>query len=121
MLPTGQAADAAVGTLINPESNAVAFSPNRALGVGGLELTMAAENLTLTANKENRAIGSPASSFIELDYTDYYVNLGIAGSLAEAIGGGAGDFYGICQVVPPQLQCGVKSYEKMDSLAARSR
>ena len=82
MLPAGQAADPAVRALVNSKSDSVTFSPNRALGVGRLELPMAAKNFALTANKQDGAIGGTAGPLVEFDYADYYINPRIVCSLA---------------------------------------
>jgi hypothetical protein len=99
MLPASQTADATVRTLVNPESDSITFAPNRTLGIGGLELSMSAENFPFSANKQDCAIDGAACARVEFDYADDHVNAGTMGSLAETISRGTGNFYAICQVV----------------------
>ena len=86
VLPTVQAADAAIGALINGKSKSIPLPPNGALAIGGFEFTVATQNFSVAADKQESALHGPVRPGIKFDNPNGHIDVDALCSCAETVG-----------------------------------
>src|ERR1043166_2136862 len=105
VLPAIQAADPAVATLVDVQADGIAVSPDRVLVEGRLDLAMAAQNATLPADEQQRAIDAAEGYVVALGHADHDIDAGFFCRFAEEIGSRPGDLDRIVEIFGHRLPC----------------